>query len=123
MTLKQIVGQKTYSVWVDMVRSLAPQGRTHRIAPLVAGMLHYATDMAYKKHGDNPEEGSVAQALIIGSEMYDMEEAKEVSKLIEQLFTDAKVKFQRTSSRGERYTIIESIIYEFMHWYDMPWEA
>ncbi|MDM8520514.1 hypothetical protein QUF64_10735 [Anaerolineales bacterium HSG6] len=99
-----------------MVRSLVPQGRTHRIAPLIAGLLHYATDIAYEKHGDSSEEGSVAQMLIMGSEMYDMEEAKDIMKLVEQLFTDANVQFERTSVRDEDYTIIESVIYE---WFDL----
>jgi hypothetical protein len=83
MSLKQIVGQKTYSVWVEMLQQLVPQGRTHRLAPLVAGMLQYASDMAYQKYGDNPAEGSVAQALFMASEVYDPAEAEELSELVE----------------------------------------
>ena len=106
-----------------MLRQLVPEGRTHRLAPLVAGMLQYASDMAYQKHGDNPDEGSVAEVLFMASEVYDPAEAEELSELVEQLFTDAKVNFERVSSRGDEYSITESAIYEFIHWYDMPWEA
>ncbi len=123
MSLKQIVGQKTYSVWVEMLRQLVPEGRTHRLAPLVAGMLQFASDMAYQKYGDNPDEGSAAEVLFMASELYDPAEAEELSELVEQLFTDAKVNFERVSARGDEYSIIESAIYEFIHWYDMPWEA
>jgi hypothetical protein len=111
MSLKQIVGQKTYSVWVEMLRQLVPEGRTHRLAPLVAGMLQYTADMAYQKYGDNPDEGSVAHVLMMASDVY------------EQLFEDAQASAERVSSRGDDYSIIESAIYEFIHWYDMPWEA
>lgn len=40
-SLDAVVGPDTYSVWVNMLRALVPQGRTHRLAPLVAGMLQY----------------------------------------------------------------------------------
>jgi hypothetical protein len=123
MSLKQVVGQKTYSVWVEMLRQLVPEGRTHRLAPLVAGMLRYGSDIAYQKYGDNPDEDSVAQVLFSASDVYDPAEAQELSKLVEQLFADAKVSFDRVSSRGDEYSIIESAIYEFIHWYDMSWEA
>ena len=123
MSLKQIVGQKTYSVWIEILQQLVPGGRTHRLAPLVAGMLQYASNMAYQKYGDNPAEGSAAQVLFMASEVYDPAEAEELSKLVEQLFADAKVRFERVSSRGDGYSVIESAIYEYIHWYDMPWEA
>lgn len=38
-SLQEVVGAQTYTSWVDMLRRLAPDGRTHRLAPLVAGML------------------------------------------------------------------------------------
>ena len=123
MTLKQIVGQKTYSVWVGMLRQLVPEGRTHRLAPLVAAMLQYASDMAYQKYGNNPSEDAAAEALLMESEVYEPTEAEELCGLVEQLFKDAKVDFERVSSQGDEYSIIESAVYEFIHWYDMPWEA
>ena len=49
-SLKSLVGAKTYKVWVDMVQSLVPHGRTHRLAPLVAGMLHHALAQQFLDH-------------------------------------------------------------------------
>ena len=63
MSLKQIVGPKTYTVWVEMLQQLVPDGRTHRLAPLVVGMLQYASNVAYQQYGDSPDEGSVAHIL------------------------------------------------------------
>jgi hypothetical protein len=124
MSLQEIVGKETYTVWVEMLRQLVPEGRTHRLAPLVAAMLQYASTLASEKYGDNPEEGSAAQVLLEASAAYDPEEAvKLLSELVQTLFEDAKVKFRRISARGNDYSIIESAVYEFIHWHDMPWEA
>lgn len=124
MSLQQIVGKQTYTIWVEMLRRLVPDGRTHRLAPLIAGMLQYASTLAYEKYGDNPEEGSVAHALLMAAEVYEPAEAEELlGEVLEQLFSEAKVRYQRMSSRGDDYSIIESALYEFIHWYDMPWEA
>jgi hypothetical protein len=87
-------------------------------------MLQYASNLAYEKYGGDPEAGSAAQALLEASEADDPEEAMgTLSELVEGLFEDANVKFRRTSSRGDHYSIAESAVYEFFHWYDMPWEA
>jgi len=124
MSLKEVVGAKTYSVWTDTLRRLVPDGRTHRLAPLIAGMLQYAADIANERYGDSPEEGSVAYALLECSEMYDVEEAAElVGDEVRQMFEDAGVVYERVSSRGDEYSVANSAIYEFIHWYDMPWEA
>lgn len=124
MSLEEIVGKETYTVWVEMLRRLVPDGRTHRLSPLVAAMLQYASTMAYEKYGGNPEEGSAAQLLLEASEAYEPEEAVELlSELVQGLFEEAGVKFRRTSSRGDDYSIADSAVYEFIHWYDMPWEA
>jgi len=90
---------------------------------MIAGMLQYTVTIAYERYGDHPEEGSVAHSLLIASEAYDPEEAEELLGLVKRLFKDAKVKYDRVDHRGDGYSIAESIIYEFIHWYDMPWEA
>ncbi|MBN1484335.1 MAG: hypothetical protein JXA37_06395 [Chloroflexia bacterium] len=124
MSLKELVGQKTYEVWVDMLSRLVPTGRTHRLAPMIAGMLQYAADLAYEKHGNNLKEGTVGYALIEASEMYDPDEAVDLlSDVLGSLFADAEVEYERVSSQGEGYSVARSAIYEFIHWYDMPWEA
>ncbi|MDH3443799.1 MAG: hypothetical protein OEN50_07750 [Deltaproteobacteria bacterium] len=37
-----VVGADTYAVWVCMLRELVPDGRTHRLSVILAGMLQYA---------------------------------------------------------------------------------
>jgi hypothetical protein len=51
-SLQDVVGENSYSVWVDMLRALVPDGRTHRLSVLLAGMLQYAHTLAE----DNEEE-------------------------------------------------------------------
>lgn len=121
-TLKTVVGEETYSVWVSMLRSLVPSGRTHRLAPLVAGMLQYALAVA-EELDDEPDENSVAKSLLDSAEA-DPDEVNELlHDVIAQLFKDAGASYRRTSARGEDYSIADSICYEYVHWFDMPWEA
>ena len=77
-SLKSIVGEETYIVWTAMLKSLIPEGRTHRIAPLVAGMMHYASNVAYEKDGNNPEEDSVAHSLVLAAEAYEPDEVADL---------------------------------------------
>ena len=121
--LASVVGEQTYAVWTSMLHELVPDGRTHRLAPLVAGMLQYACAVAQSQERAEPEEGSVAHTLLQLAEGYDPEEAQpSLLKLVERLFEDAKVKHARESARGIHYSIAEDAVEEFMHWYDMPWE-
>lgn len=121
-SLESLVGQNTYKVWVDMLRKLVPDSRTHRLAPLIAGMLQYAATLAYEQA--DSEENSVAQILIAASEAQDPESVQEsLVGLLQQLFYDAQVSYQRSSLRGDDYSIAESAIDEFINWYNMPWES
>jgi hypothetical protein len=122
-SLQTIVGQETYTVWKKMLCELVPDGRAHRLAPMVAGMLQYAAAIAYEKYGDNPEAGSAADITLLASEVYDPEEAIELLGLITRLFEDAGVGYQRANRQGDEYNNAESVVYEYIHWYDMPWEA
>jgi F0F1-type ATP synthase delta subunit len=121
-SLESIVGEKIYSVWVEMLKHLVPDGRTHRLSVVVAGMLQHASKIAHEKFGDQPEEGSVAASLLFADELGEEEAAAELSDLVEQLFDDAKVRYARKSSRGDEYSIIDSTVMEYIHWHDMPWE-
>jgi hypothetical protein len=123
-SLEEVVGKETYAVWVDMLRRLVPEGRTHRLSVLVAGMLNYAYLIAAENHDDDSGEGSVAQALLDSSEIGDPQEVAEyLYDIVDQLFKDAKVKHKRTSARGEGYSIAESALEEYVSWFDMPWES
>lgn len=123
MNLKDVVGQEVYDLWLDMLRRLVPDGRTHRLAPMVAGMLQYAADVAAQKFGDEPEESTAAYCLLGADEIWEPDEAGDLQDLVAQLFEDAGAGYERVSSRGEGYSVAESAIYEYIHWYDMPWEA
>ncbi|MBE2225136.1 MAG: hypothetical protein IAF02_26600 [Anaerolineae bacterium] len=119
-SLQQVIGSVKYTTWVDMLRRLVPDGRTHRLAPLVAGMLQYATLLANDMNNEEP----VVQRLQEAAEAYDPEEAKPLLlPIIDQLFADAGVSYQRTNARGRGYSIADEIIYEYVQWYDMPWES
>ncbi len=133
--LAAIVGTDVYRVWADMLHCLVPEGRTHRLAPLVAGMLRFAADRAFRKHRGRPPKGSLAEALVIGEELDEDEEGPLdlgttppgpartlLSAATVRLFRDAKVKCIRTSARGGRYTIIDPAIAEYHRWFAMPWE-
>lgn len=122
-SLQAIVGISTYQVWTEMLSRLVPDGRSHRLAPLVAGMLKCAADIAYEKSGKNPKEGTIAHSLIYGMEEFEPEEPdNDIRDIVRQLFEDAKVKHKRTSRRGEEYDLIDRIIQEYVNWHNMPWE-
>lgn len=121
--LKELVGGKVYSVWVDMLRRLVPEGRTHRLASVIASMLQYALGVADEKYGSDPEEGSLAYLLCVLSEEAD-DEAKDLFlPIVEKLLEDSGVKSKRKSARGVEYSIAEAAMQEFVNWYSMPWES
>ena len=124
-SLQDIVGEKIYSVWVEMLSELVPDGRTHRLSVLVAGMLQYAVDIAIQNNkGQYTEEThSVAMSLIDAEEAGYPEYIKElIHDLVEKLFLDAGVEYNRISKRGEHYSIADETYNEFSSWYDYPWE-
>jgi hypothetical protein len=47
-SLEDVVGEKVYNVWVDMLHELVPEGRTHRLSVVVAGMLEYAVENIFR---------------------------------------------------------------------------
>lgn len=102
-SFESYVGSDTYNVWINMLKSLVPHGRTHRLAVVVAGMIQYATGMIYKKDPGLYEK-------LFENEDYDDYAVgnKELEPYVEKLFTDAKVKSARTNSRGQIYSIVES---------------
>ena len=118
-----VVGAETYDVWLRMLRELVPDGRTHRLAVVVAGMLQYAVVMAAAKSAKERSEHSLAASLLDAAEVSDPSEVKDlIHDAVVQLFKDAKVRFELTSARGTTYSLAEEAYEEFIHWYDMPWE-
>lgn len=118
-SLQDVVGEKIYSVWVEMLRTLVPGGRTHRLSILVAGMLQYALEFAES----DAEEPSVARFLIDSAETGDPDEvASLLHGVVSQLFADADVSYERTAKSGEHYSIADEVYDEYVRWFDYPWE-
>ena len=118
-----VVGEDTYAVWLRMLRELVPDGRTHRLSVMLAGMLHYAAAIAADDEDERANERSLATSLLEATDASDPSEVKDlIHDAVVQLFKDAKVRFERTSARGTRYSLAEEAYEEFIHWYDMPWE-
>jgi phosphodiesterase/alkaline phosphatase D-like protein len=119
---RTIVGADTYAVWARMLRELVPDGRTHRLSVMLAGMLHYAAAIAAAAN-QNKKEHSLAASLIEATEASDPSEVEDlIHDAVVQLFKDAKVRFERASARGTKYSPAANAYEEFIHWYDMPWE-
>ena len=122
-SLQDVVGKQTYDVWVDMLRELVPDGRTHRLSVVIAGMLEYAVDKSMQIEHRNEEEHSVAMSLIDATDTSDPESIKElIHDVVDKLFKDADVKYERVSKRGEHYSIADETYNEFSSWYDYPWD-
>ena len=121
-SLQDVVGKNTYSAWVDMLRRLVPDGRTHRLSVLLAGMLQHALTIAEELDEDKLEEDSVALSLINANEMGPDEVKDELHDVMRRLFKDAGVTFDRVSKRGEAYSIADEAYNEFVSWYDYPWD-
>ena len=122
-TLSSVVSAETYSVWLEMLRSLVPDGRTHRLSIVVAGMLRHAVKVAVARFGDTAPERSAAASLIRAAEEGDPEQvADHIADLAERLFRDAKVTGRRVNAQGDEYNLNDSSIEDFASWYAMPWE-
>lgn len=117
VSLEDAVGKQIYDTWTSMLKELVPHGRTHRLAVVVASMLQYASTQDAKKGR------AVVDLLQAAHEDGEYGETSDkIEKLLERLFKDAKVKYKRTSSRGQSYSIIDDAIEEFAAWHNMRWE-
>jgi hypothetical protein len=121
-SLQDVVGTETYSVWVAMLRELVPEGRTHRLSVVIAGMLQYALVLAERLDEDELEEDSVALSLVNATEMSPDEIKDELHDVVKRLFRDAGVTFDRLSKRGDPYSVADEAYNEFASWFDYPWD-
>jgi len=122
-SLSAVVGKETCKVWVNILRELVPDGRTHRLSVVVASMLQYALTVGQSKRDEELADDSVERSLLDAAEVGDPSEVADLlHDVTTQLFKDAGVEYQRTNSRGSHYSIVEDAYDEFMRWYDMPWE-
>ena len=109
-------------MWLDMLKVLVPGGRTHRLAPIVAGMLRYACERSPASSRRRPPQRSLADALIALDEGDDDAATDLVKSAVGQLFRDAGVRPLRYSHQGQQYSVVDAAIHEFQHWGSMPWE-
>jgi len=139
-SLEPIVGKEVYAIWLRMLKTLVPNGRTHRLAPLVAGMIKFAAEAAYRRYRGHPPHGSLAEALIFCEEMEqeareedsseDEEDSPENGRskggilfaAVDKLFRDAHVRGDRVNSRGDKYSVVDSVVQDFIRWDAMPCE-
>lgn len=121
--LRTTVGAKTYGVWLSMLQTLVPGGRTHRLAVLVAGMLHYAYAVSSSKSATQTKARHLFELFESAIEGQDEHDLQPVVELVETLFDDAGVAYQRSSRRGAPYSIATEAVNEFITWENMPWEG
>ena len=122
-SFQDVVGKETYIVWVNMLREIVPDGRTHRLSVVIAGMLQYAFEIAQKINNKNENKHSTAMSITDAAETADPDEIKRlIHDLVDRLFMDAGVEYERISKRGERYSIAYEAYNEFARWFDYPWD-
>ena len=120
---KELIGEQTYTAFIQMLKAIGPYARTHRIAVVFAAMLQYALSQATP----DPIEGTLGDALLqLGENPWDIDEQadeyKIVFDLIDVICKEAGMRNKRVNSRGTRYSIAESAIDEYIAWYNMQWE-
>ena len=105
-----------------MLSTIGPSGRTHRLSVVVASMLQHAYEI-YLKQIDKNEKNELGEIMLAALETgYD--EAQEwLSPVLKSLFMDAKLSWEKTNSKGVKYSLIVAAIGEFCRWHDMPWEG
>ncbi len=120
--LADVVGAEINATWVAMLRSLVPQGRTHRLAVMVAAMLQHAVAVAISR-SRRAAGAEASKAFPRAIDDLDMMSVQgEILEHLARLFRDAGVSPDRVNARGDAYSIIDSAIAEFVAWENMPWE-
>ncbi len=123
-SLESVVGPEVYRVWVDMLSVLGRDGRTHRLAVVIAAMLQHASHAASeasKRRGSR--DVAVDHALLNAlQEPEPGGEDEDLTEVVVRLFEDAGVPHSRTNRRGDESSLVDPSIDEFVRWFDMPWE-
>jgi len=121
--IRDVVGAKNYSVWIDMLKRLVPYGRTHRLSVVVAAILQITQEISHDKGSSNTKARRLSE---IFENAYEQDEENGITPLLElteQLFQDAGVHFKRINRKGKGYSIAQEAVYQFLNWDRMPWEA
>jgi hypothetical protein len=120
---KKIIGNPSYSQFINLLQVIGTDARTHRISVVIAAMLRFALEKAYPEG----EDGELCRALLIlDEEPYlaaeESEEYERLFELIDEICREAGLRNLRESGRGDSYSIAENAIAEYTAWYNMPWE-
>lgn len=121
--IKDVVGSKNYSVWLEMLKRLVPYGRTHRISVVVASMLQVAYEIAQEKAESNAKANQLSSIFESTSEHDEENGIEPLLKITEQLFKDAGVGSKRANRKGSAYSVAEEAVHQFLNWDAMPWES
>jgi len=121
--IKDVVGSKNYSVWLEMLKRLVPHGRTHRLSVVIACMLQVAYEIAQEKEESNAKARQLCSIYERACEHDEGNGVDPLLKITEQLFKDAGVGFKRVNRKGQGYSIAEEAVHQFLNWDAMPWEA
>ncbi len=121
--LKEIIGDQQFLSFLDLLRNIGPEARTHRISVVIASLLRFAVNQL----SPDCDDSSLAQALLmLDEEPYlaheQSDEYEMVFDLIDGLCNEAGMTNERESARGVGYSIAENAILEYAAWYNMPWE-
>ena len=118
---RNLVGDSQYASILEMLKAIGPEGRTHRLSVFLGGVLQYALT----KIEDEYEEGSLEEALVFVEEAPDgsTDKIDLLRELISQICSKAGIRNDRVSSKGDEYSLAAAAIYEYTHWYAMPWES
>ena len=120
---KKIIGKQSYMAFLNLLKTIGPDARTHRISVVIAAMLRFARNNISEDY----EDGTLSHALVtLEEEPYlaseESEEYDLLCELMDELCTEGGLHNLRESARGESYSIAESAIAEYTSWYNMPWE-
>ena len=121
--IKDVVGYKTYNVWLDMLKRLVPYGHTHRLSVVVASMLQITYKIAQEKEEFNAKARQLSYIFQSANEQDEENGIEPLFKITEQVFKDAGVGFKRVNRKGMGYNIVEEAVHQFLNWDAMPWEA
>jgi F0F1-type ATP synthase delta subunit len=121
--IKDVVGSKNYSVWLEMLKRLVPNGRTHRLSVVIASMLQVAYEIAQEREESNAKARQLSSIFESACEHDEENGIEPLLKITEQLFKDAGVGFKRVNRKGHGYSIAEEAVHQFMNWDAMPWEG
>ena len=120
---KKIIGNPSYSQFLNLLQVIGPDARTHRISVVIAAMLRFALEKADREEQD----GELCRALVaLDEELYlaaeESEEYGRLFELIDEICSEAGLRNVRKTARGASYSIAENAIAEYASWYNMPWE-